>query len=61
MHDFKPTIDKYREHLQKDEKNKNANPLKRYFNLNDKLVMLAPFSYSISNEKISGYNDDISF
>ena len=59
MHDYLGTIKKYKDHL-KGTRNEN-NPLKRYFNFNDKLVMLSPFSYSKDKEKVSGFNDEINF
>ena len=34
------------------------NHVKKYFNYEDKLVMLSPFSYSDKQEKVSGFNDD---
>lgn len=62
MHDFIKTMDKYREFIAKEkEEEKPKNPLKRYFNFNDKVSMMTPFAYSIDKEKMSGFNDEIHF
>ena len=60
MNDFKDTLYKFKESKKGEEKdeNKPGNHLKRYFNYEDKLVMLAPFSYSADKEKVTGFNDD---
>eukprot|EP00347_Sterkiella_histriomuscorum_P003481 403364131 len=46
---------------QKLEQQHAKNPLKRYFNFDDKLVMFSPFSYSVDKEKVSGFNDETHF
>ena len=60
MFEYKGTLGKYKEHLVKVGK-EGENSLKRYFNYNDKLVVLSPFSYSLDKEKVSGFNDDVHF
>ena len=60
LHGYAATLQKYQNHLeQKEIDNPKRTHLKRYFNYQDKLVMLTPFPYSADNkERLGGFNDD---
>jgi hypothetical protein len=55
-------LKKYKNHAETlPELRRPANPMKRYFNYEDKIVMFSPFSYSPDKEKVSGFNDEEHF